>query len=79
MKTVILEVEDSKLEQFMAVMNALKSDIVKKFEVQKNDEDAIDEQYCLEILEKVNRGDLTAFEPISDIDKHMTELKNATA
>jgi len=79
MKTVILEVEDSKFEQFMAVMSALKSDIVKKFEVQKYDEDAIDEQYCLEMLEKINRGETATFEPIDDIDEHITELKNAIA
>ncbi|MDK9693188.1 MAG: hypothetical protein OEL19_02925 [Sulfurimonas sp.] len=78
MKTVTLEIEDSKFEQFMAVINALKSDIVKKFEVKKKEDDeAIDEQYCLEVLDKINRGDYRSFEPIGDIDEYMAELKNA--
>ncbi|SMP88650.1 hypothetical protein SAMN06314019_10446 [Epsilonproteobacteria bacterium SCGC AD-311-C15] len=78
MKTVLLEIEDGKFEQFMAVINALKSDIVKKFEVKKKEDDeAIDEQHCLEVLEKINRGDYTGFEPIGDVDKYIAELKNA--
>ncbi|MGZ8546459.1 MAG: hypothetical protein ACXWVU_03605 [Sulfuricurvum sp.] len=35
MKTVILEIEDSKFEQFMGMINLLKSDVVKHFEVKK--------------------------------------------
>lgn len=37
MKTVTLEIEDSKFEQFMTVLNSLKSDLVKNFEVQKKE------------------------------------------
>jgi hypothetical protein len=37
MKTITLEIEDSKFEQFMTMINLLKSDVVKKFEVQKNE------------------------------------------
>jgi len=33
MKIVTLEIEDSKFEQFMIVINSLKSDMVKKFEI----------------------------------------------
>lgn len=65
-------------KKFMTVINALKSDIVKKFEVKKKEDDeAIDEQHCLEVLEKINRGDYTGFEPIGDVDKYIAELKNA--
>ncbi|MCX6073999.1 MAG: hypothetical protein NTY39_06730 [Campylobacterales bacterium] len=78
MKTVLLEIEDSKFDQFMAVISALKSDIVKKFEVKKKEDDeAIDEQHCLEVLDKINRGDYRSFEPIGDIDEYIAELKNA--
>lgn len=35
MKTVMLEIEDGKFDQFMTVINSLKSDMVRKFEVQK--------------------------------------------
>ena len=37
MKTVTLEIEDSKFEQFMTILNSLKSDLVKNFEVQKKE------------------------------------------
>jgi hypothetical protein len=37
MKTITLEIEDSKFEQFMTMINLLKSDVVKKFEVQKKE------------------------------------------
>jgi len=37
MKTITLEIEDSKFEQFMTMLNLLKSDVVKKFEVQKKE------------------------------------------
>lgn len=78
MKTVILEIEDSKFEQFMTVINSLKSDMVKKFEVRKKEDDeAIDEQHCLEVLERINRGDYSGFTPIGDIDEYIAELKNA--
>lgn len=31
MKTVTLEIEDSKFDQFMTMINLLRSDVVKKF------------------------------------------------
>ncbi len=37
MKTVTLEIEDNKFEQFMTILNSLKSDLVKNFEVQKKE------------------------------------------
>lgn len=78
MKTVILEIEDSKFEQFMTVINSLKSDIITHIEIQQEDDDeAIDEQHCLEVLERINRGDYSGFTPIGDIDECIAELKNA--
>lgn len=77
MKTIMLEIEDGKFEQFMTVINSLKSDLITKFQVQKDDEFKIDEKHCLEVLEKVNRGDFSGFEPLGDIDEHIAELKNA--
>ncbi len=38
MKTILLEIEDSNFEQFMIIVNSLKSDIIKKFQVQKEEE-----------------------------------------
>lgn len=78
MKTVMLDIEDSKFEQFMTVINSLKSDLITKLQVQKEDEEfKIDEKYCLEVLDRINRGDYTAIEPIGDIDQYIAELKNA--
>jgi len=78
MQTILLEIEDSKFEQFMTMINLLKSDVVKKFEVRKKEDDeAIDEQHCLEVLDRINRKDYSGFEPIGDIDKHIAELRNA--
>jgi hypothetical protein len=74
MKTVILEIEDSKFEQFMTVIDSLKSDIIKKFEVKrKEDDETIDEQHCLEILDKINRGDYSGMKKVSS-DELFKEL-----
>jgi len=78
MKTVLLEIEDSKFEQFMTMISLLKSDVVKRFEIQKiDDEFKIDEKHCLEVLERINRGDYSGMTPLGDIDAHLEELKNA--
>ncbi|MBN2896099.1 MAG: hypothetical protein JXK05_09450 [Campylobacterales bacterium] len=77
MKTVVLEIEDSKFEQFMTVLDSLKSDLIAQLKIEKDDEFKIDEKYCLEVLERVNQGDFSSFEPIGDIDAHLSELKNA--
>lgn len=78
MQRVILDIEDSKFEQFIAMIDLLNSDVVKKFQVQKTDDEfKINEKHCLEVLDKINRGDYTGIEPIGDIDEYIAELKNA--
>jgi hypothetical protein len=78
MKTVVLEIEDSKFEQFMTIIDSLKSDLIARLQVQKTDDEfKIDEKHCLEVLDKINRGDFSGFEPIGDIDEYIVELKNA--
>ncbi|MGD9971133.1 MAG: hypothetical protein AB7S65_11840 [Sulfuricurvum sp.] len=78
MKTIMIEIEDSNFEQFMTIINSLKSDLITKFQVQKEeDEFKIDEKHCLEVLERINRGDYTGIEPIGDIDEYIMELRNA--
>ena len=72
MKTVLLEIEDSKFDQFMTIINSLKSDFITKLEVQKEDE-RIDEQYCLEILDRINRGDYSGMKKVSS-DELFKEL-----
>lgn len=42
MKMVTLKIEDNKLEQFMIVINSLKSDMVKKFEIKKESGSSVD-------------------------------------
>ena len=80
MSKIILEVEDSNLDQFMAMIDLLKIGVVKNLQVQKiDDEFKIDEKHCLEVLERINRGDHSDFIPIGDIDEYIKELKNAIA
>jgi hypothetical protein len=77
---IILEVEDNKLDQLMTIIGAIKSDIITSYEVYPIDEeDIIDEKYCLAVLEKINRGDYSDCTPIGDIDEYIAELKNAIA
>jgi hypothetical protein len=74
MKTVTLEIEDNKFEQFMMMLDLLKSDVVKRFQVQKTDDEfQIDEKHCLEVLDKVNRGDFSGMKTLSS-DELFKEL-----
>jgi hypothetical protein len=74
----MLEIEDSKFEQFMTVINSLKGDLIAKLQLQKEDDEfKIDEKHCLEVLDRINRGDYSGIEPLGDIDDHIAELKNA--
>ncbi|MFA6143678.1 MAG: hypothetical protein WCW84_01560 [Sulfurimonas sp.] len=72
MKTVMLEIEDSKFDQFMTIINSLKSDLITKFEVRKEDE-RIDEQHCLEVLDRIDRGDYSGMKKVSS-DELFKEL-----
>ncbi len=75
MKTVILEVEDNKFNQFMTMINLLRSDVIKKLEVENTKyNEEIDEQHCLKVLDKINRGDYTAMKKVS-ADELLKELE----
>lgn len=78
MKTVMLEIEDSKFEQFMTMINLLKSDVVKKFEVRKKEDSSTFENELLEDLELYNSGQLGTTE-IDDIKSYIAELKREIA
>ena len=74
MKTVTLEIEDSKFDQFMTIINSLKSDLITKFEVRKKEDDeGIDEQHCLEVLDRINRKDYSGMKKVSS-DELFKEL-----
>ena len=62
MKTVTLEIEDSKFEQFMTILNSLKSDLVKNFEVQK----------------KESRCDLTNDPLAQELQRRIQEIDDGT-
>jgi len=62
MKTVTLEIEDSKFEQFMTILNSLKSDLVKNFEVQK----------------KESRCDLTNDPLVQELQRRIQEIDDGT-
>ena len=75
MKTVILEVEDNKFNQFMTMINLLRSDVIKKLEVENTKyNEEIDEQHCLKVLDKINQGDYTAMKKVS-ADELLKELE----
>jgi len=74
MRTVLLEIEDGKFDQFMTIIDSLKSDLITKFEVRKKEDDeAIDEQHCLEVLDKINRKDYSGMKKVSS-DELFKEL-----
>ena len=78
MKTVLLEIEDSKFEQVMTVISSLKSDLIKKFEVQLKEDNSLMESELLEDLELYKMGKLETIE-IGDIDSYIAELKREIA
>jgi hypothetical protein len=78
MKTVVLEIEDSKFEQFMTIINSLKSDLITKFEVRKKEANSTLENELLEDLELYKSGKLETTE-IGDIDEYIAELKREIA
>lgn len=79
MKIVTLEIEDSKFEQFMVMLDLLKSDVVKRFQVQKTDDEfKIDEKHCLEVLDRVNRGDLTNDPLAQELQRRIQEIDDGT-
>lgn len=78
MKTVTLEIEDSKFEQFMTMINLLKSDVVKKFEIKKEKEGSSMTNELLEDLELYKNGQLATIE-IGDVESYISELKREIA
>ena len=78
MKTVLLEIEDSKFDQFMTMINLLRSDVVKKFEVKKKEVNSTLENELLEDLELYTSGQLCTTE-IGDIESYIAELKREIA
>jgi hypothetical protein len=78
MKTVLLEIEDSKFEQFMAMLDLLKSDVINKFEVRKKEDNSVIENELLEDLELYKNKKLSTTE-IGDINSYIAELKREIA
>lgn len=74
MKTVIIEIEDGKFDQFMVMINLLRSDVIKKFEVKEKEANSTLENELLEDLELYKSGQLDTTE-IDDIDSYIAELK----
>ncbi len=78
MKTITLDIEDSNFEQFMAMIDLLKSDVVKNFHVQRSDDEfKIDEKHCLEVLDRVNRGDFSGMKRVSSDELFKEFQKNS--
>ena len=74
MSKIILEVEDNNLDQFMAMIDLLKVGIVKNLQVQKiDDEFKIDEKHCIEVMDRINRGNFSRMKTVSS-DELFKEL-----
>jgi hypothetical protein len=74
MKTIMIEIEDGKFEQFMAMISLLKSDVIKNLQIQKEDDEfKIDEKHCLEVLDRFNKSDYSGMKKVSS-DELFREL-----
>ena len=74
MSKIILEVEENNLDQFMAMIDLLKVGIVKNLQVQKiDDEFKIDEKHCIEVMDRINRGNFSGMKTVSS-DELFKEL-----
>lgn len=67
MKTVMLGIEDSNFEQFMTMISLLKSDVIKKFEVQKKEDKLVvnSDPMAQELQKRIKEIDDGAVELIS--------------
>jgi len=66
MKTVTLQIEDSKIEQFMTIIHSLKSDLVKNYEVQiqESPADLTADPLAQELMKRIQEIDNGTVEPI---------------
>lgn len=84
MRTVVLEIEDNKFEQFMGLINLLKSDVVKHFEVKKSTVDLASDPMAQELkrrIQEINDGTvtLTPFQEGMDAMMQSLRIKYASA
>jgi len=71
---ITLEVKDTIFDKFLWMLEHFKNDI----KIVEQDSESIDVEHCLNIKDKIDSDDLSGFEPIDDVDKHIKELIDAT-
>jgi hypothetical protein len=75
MMTCRIEIENNNLEVLHQIENFIST--LKDVKLLKQDDDNINENHCIETLQRIENNQLDRFEPIDDIDKHIQDLKNA--
>ena len=71
---ITLEIKDTIFDKFLWMLEHFKNDI----KIVEQDSESIDVEHCLNIKDKIDSDDLSGFEPIDDVDKHIKELIDAT-
>jgi len=67
---ITLEIKDTIFDKFLWMLEHFKNDV----KIIEQDSESIDVEHCLNIKEKIDSDDLSGFEPIDDIDKHVNSL-----
>lgn len=66
MSRVIIEVNNTKLEQLMAVLGAIKDDIISNYRVEQTSSDEkIDVEHCLKALNKIESKDYSDIKKVT--------------
>ena len=71
---ITLEIKDTIFDKFLWMLEHFKNDV----KIIEQDSESIDVEHCLNIKDKIDSDDLSGFEPIDDVDKHIKELIDAT-
>lgn len=74
MHEVKLRMSDNAFHYLNGIINYM--DDVSIVEDTKQDDDKVDIKHCLDTLADIKAGNLEDFEAITDIDKHIHNLKN---
>jgi len=69
-----MQIKDTIFDKFLWMLEHFKNDI----KIIEQDSESIDVEHCLNIKDKIDSDDLSGFEPIDDVDKHIKELIDAT-
>jgi hypothetical protein len=75
MKTIHINVKDDYVDNVVMMLNGLKNIMIDAIELE--DDFKINQQHCLNTLEKIKVEGLVSFNPIVDVDSHIKDLQDA--